>query len=217
MYAKYVYIHDGLYTIVYISWFFKKGYPEQIIDYEMEKVNFCKSKKKSGIKKKKGVPFVVTYHPKLKNLSKIIKDNLYLLYMNDEVKKTFTPSPMISFRSSRKINNFTVTAELYPVERTVRSYKCGKKRCEVWEVISETDTFSSTVTGKNFKINHKFNCTDKCLVYLATCKICNKQYTGQTTDSFRPAIPDKIYGTKWINPVELGMKRKVWYLFLRVF
>ena len=183
----------------------------------MEKVNFRKNKKKSGINKKKGVPFVVTYHPKLKNLSKIIKGNLYLLYMNDEVKKTFTPSPMISFRSSCKTSNFTVTAELHPVERTVRSYKCGKKRCEVWEVISETGTFSSTVTGENFKINHKFNCTDKCLVYLATCKICNKQYTGQTTDSFRATIPDKTFGTKWINPVKLDMKRKVWYLFLRVF
>ena len=35
-------------------------------------------------------------------LSKIIEDKLYLLHMNDEVKKTFTPSPMISFRNSRK-------------------------------------------------------------------------------------------------------------------
>ena len=167
------------------SWFLKRGYPERIIDYEIEKVNFRENKKKSGINKRKGVPFVVTYHPKLKNLSKIIKDNLYLLYMNDEVKKTFTPSPMISFRSSRKISSYIVRAKLYPLERTVGSSKCGKKRCEVCDVISETDTFSSTVTGESFKINHKFNCNDKCLVYLATCKICNKQYTGQTTDSFR--------------------------------
>ena len=90
------------------SWFLKRGYPEQIIDYEMEKVNFRENKKNSGINKKKGIPFVVTYHPKLKNLSKIIKDNLYLLYMNDEVNKTFTPSPMISFCSSRKVNSYIV-------------------------------------------------------------------------------------------------------------
>ena len=97
----------------------------------MEKVNFRKNKKESGINKKKGVPFVVTYYPKLKNLNKIIKDNLYLLYMGDEVKKTFPLSPMISFRCSRKIKNYIVRAKLYPAERTVRSYKCGKKRCEV--------------------------------------------------------------------------------------
>ena len=46
------------------SWFLKRRYPERIIDYEMEKVNFRENKKKSGINKRKGVPFVVTYHPK---------------------------------------------------------------------------------------------------------------------------------------------------------
>ena len=30
-------------------------------------------------------------------------------------------------------------------------------------------------------------------------------------------IPDKIFGTKWSNPVKLDKKKKVWYLFLRVF
>ena len=97
--------------------------------------------------------------------------------MNDEVKKTFTPSPMIS--------SYIARGKLHPLDRTVGSSKCDKKRCEVRDVISETDTFSSTVSGEIFKINHKFNCNDKCLVYLATCKICNKQYTGQTTNSFR--------------------------------
>ena len=105
--------------------------------------------------------------------------------MNYEVKKTFTPSPMISFRSSRKISSYIVRAKLYPRKRTVGSYKCCKKRCEVCDVISETDTFSSSVTGESFEINHKFNFNDKCLVYLATCKKCNKQHTGQTKDNFR--------------------------------
>ena len=31
------------------------------------------------------------------------------------------------------------------------------------------------------------------------------------------AIPDRIFGTKWSNPVKLDRKRKVWYLFLRVY
>ena len=55
------------------SWFLNRGYPEQIIDYEMEKVNFRENKKKSGINKKKVVPFVVAYHPKLKNLRRSLK------------------------------------------------------------------------------------------------------------------------------------------------
>ena len=80
----------------------------------------------------------------------------------------------ISFRNSRKINSYIVRAKLYPLERTVGSHKCSKKRHEKCDGISETGTFSSTVTGESFKINHKCNCNDKCLAYLAKCKICNK-------------------------------------------
>ena len=35
--------------------------------------------------------------------------------------------------------------------------------------------------------------------------------------TLQPAIPDKTFGTKWINPVKLERKRKVWYLFLQIF
>ena len=36
-----------------------------------------------------------------------------------------------------------------------------------------------------YKINHQFNCGDKCLIYLLTCKTCLKQYVGQTVDEFQ--------------------------------
>ena len=51
--------------------------------------------------------------------------------------------------------------------------------------IQETDTFTSTTTGESFKINHKLNCDNNCLIYLLTCKCCGKQYVGETTDEFR--------------------------------
>ena len=64
-------------------WFLKREYPEQIIKEvgkgcEIKKVVFCENKKKIEENKEKGLPFVVTYHLRLKGLSKIIKGNLYL-------------------------------------------------------------------------------------------------------------------------------------------
>ena len=41
------------------------------------------------------------------------------------------------------------------------------------------------LTGESFKINHELNCDDRCIIYLLTCKQCQKQYTGETTDDFR--------------------------------
>ena len=61
----------------------------------------------------------MTYHPILNSLSKIIRDNMYLLNMNEEVRKTFSLGPMVSFRSTRKLSDYLVRAKLYPLPRKV--------------------------------------------------------------------------------------------------
>ena len=124
------------------------------------------------------------YHPQLKNRGRIINQN-YLLNMNEKTKKMFLPRPVVSFRSPRKISSYIVRAKFYPLDRVVGSTKCGKKRCEVCVNVSETNTFTSNVTSDTYKRNHKLNCDDNCLVYLLSCKCCEKQYVGETTDSFR--------------------------------
>ena len=48
--------------------------------------------------------------------------------MNEETKKVFSPPPMVSFRSRRKISSYLVRAKLYRLDRVVGSTKCGKKR-----------------------------------------------------------------------------------------
>ena len=112
------------------SWFLKRKYPEKFIDNEMNKVRLFPANLQNK-KREKRVPFVVTYHPILNSLSKIIRDNMYLLNMNQEVRKTFSPGPIVSFRSARKLSSYLVRAKLYPLERKVGSSKCGKRRCEV--------------------------------------------------------------------------------------
>ena len=67
----------------------------------MKKVRFSEQGQKPK-KVEKGVPFVVTYHALLSKLSSIIHRDLYLLYMNQEVKNVFTPVPIMSYRSARK-------------------------------------------------------------------------------------------------------------------
>ena len=70
----------------------------------------------------------MTYHPILNSLSKIIRDNMYLLNMKEEVRKTFSTGPMVSFRSAWKLSSYLVQAKLYALQRKVGSSKCGKRR-----------------------------------------------------------------------------------------
>ena len=90
-----------------------------------------------------------------------MNNNIYLLHMDQEVKRKFTPQSM---------------AKLYPIERKVGSCKCnGKKHCEVCKNVSETDTFTCSNGQTTYKINYKLDCNKKCLAYLITCNKCLKQ------------------------------------------
>ena len=152
----------------------------------MSKVKFSDLRLKSNDKNHnmKGIPLVVTCHPLLKSLSPIEK-NLSILYMDKEMKNVFTPPPMVSFHGARKLNSYLVRAKLCPLERMVGSYKCKSKRCQVCNNFTEEDSFTCSNDQTNFKINHSFDCNEKCLIYLITCNRCFKQYVGQTVDEFR--------------------------------
>ena len=150
----------------------------------MEKVKFpCTSRKRDT--KMKGILLVITYHSLDKDFGCVIRNHLYILYLSKEVKEIFTPGPMVSFRGARKLGSYLVRAKLYPIERSVGSFKCDGIWCQVCLNVTETKLFSSTVTKKEYIFNHKFNCNDKCLIYLLTCKKCMLQYVGKTVDEFR--------------------------------
>ena len=87
-------------------------------------------------------------------------------------------------QNARKISSSFVRAKIYPLEGKVGSEKCGKSKCQVCLNTQETNTFTSTTTSEGFKITHKLNCDDNCLIYLLTCKCCGNQYVGETTDEF---------------------------------
>ena len=88
---------------------------------------------------------------------------IYIYNHGTKCKEIFTLGPMVSFRGARKLGSYLVRAKLYPIERSLGSFKCNGKRCQVCLNVSETKTFSSTVTKKEYIINHKFNGNDKCL------------------------------------------------------
>ena len=92
---------------------------------------------------------------------------------------------MVSLWAAQKLSSYLVRAKLYPLERSVGSFKCNGKHCQVCINLTESNTFSSSVDKKEYVINHSFNCNDKCIIYLLTCNKCKMQYLGKTVDAFR--------------------------------
>ena len=130
-------------------WFLNRRYSKWLINTEVEKVKFtCTSRKRDT--KMKGIPLVITYHSLLKDFASVIRNHFYILYLNKEVKEILTPGPMVSFRGARQLGSYLVRAKFYRLKRSVGSFKCNGKRCQVCLNVTETKTFSSTVTKKEY-------------------------------------------------------------------
>ena len=129
-------------------------------------------KKSRELKSVTGVPFVITYHPKLRETASIMKKCQNILYQDETVKRVFTPLRMASYRNARKLSSCLLRAKLYHLERYVT-------------ILRKLKHFQAQLQGKLIKINHHLCCNDKCLTYLLTCKVCGKEYTGKTVNKFR--------------------------------
>ena len=103
--------------------FWRGDYPRKVVNKQIDKVVFGKQSNQKDFEQ--DVPFVATYHSKLKDLGKLIKNLQLFLYSDSEVQRVFSLAAIVSYRSARKIKDYIVRFNLYPIERKVGSYRCG--------------------------------------------------------------------------------------------
>ena len=101
------------------EWFLASVYPKNVVNEQINKVGFGKSQHNRN-NSENGIPFVVTYHPIVKKLGKLIKDLLPFLYSDDDVQKFFSSPPMVSYRRARKIKDYIVRSKLYLLKEKSR-------------------------------------------------------------------------------------------------
>lgn len=64
-----------------------------------------------------GVPFIVTCHPHLKHLDKLIQKNMRHVHADAKVRSVFTPVLFASFCTARNFRSHLKRFKLYPRER----------------------------------------------------------------------------------------------------
>ena len=92
------------------SWFLERGYSKEMIDSQIGKVKLGHRLKAGSKQAGCGVPFVTTYHPKLRKIAQIMKTLDPLLYQYESVKQLFTPLPLVFYCSARTLSSYLVCA-----------------------------------------------------------------------------------------------------------
>ena len=104
-----------------------KDNPQKVVNEQIDKEVFGKQPTCNDTSEQ-GEPFVATYHAKLEDLGKLIKNLQLFLYSDSKVQRVFSPAPIVSYCRARKIKDYIVRSKVYPIERKVGSYRFGNLR-----------------------------------------------------------------------------------------
>ena len=112
-----------------------------------------------------------------------------MLTNSEEHRKVFPEPPLIAFRRCKNLKDILVRARLSSEGNGGTDKKgcsrCGKSRCQVCHVMSNSEHFHSNVDSRKYRINYSFNCDSSNVVYLLECTVCGVQYVGSTSTPFR--------------------------------
>ena len=122
--------------------------------------------------KKKFVPFFIftfnRHNPKVKDW---FKEEQYILQIDPKLKGIFPNLPGIAYRQPPNNKQRLVKSRFrelpYDEEQTIivpGCKKCPRKRCVVCKSMKESTTFTSTRSGRTYKMRHALNCRSSWLI-----------------------------------------------------
>ena len=83
-------------------------------------------------------PLVITYHPALNDVSRILNRHFGILMETEDLKRVFSKRPLVSFRTGKTLRKELVRAKVYQGSKEVLGCRgCGNSHCEVCLNIKE--------------------------------------------------------------------------------
>ena len=130
---------------------------------------------------------MIDYHPALPDITGILRKYQHLLHCSETMRNVVTELPVVTFRRPPYLGNFLVRAKLHVKHKPVPDIgPCNKSRCQICPLVDPSPTVRSCVSNKLFRSKcQSANCDSKNIVYVLTCKQCNRQYVGSTVTKFR--------------------------------
>ena len=169
-------------------WLKDRGYSDKLVRKQIlqaRKVTRTEALNNNNNRKSIDKPVLnITYYPVFAKLKDVLKSIHILLTPDKEHQKVFKEIPLIGFRRGKSLKDMLVRAKVPPLKSRQGSCgPCKKPRCQICNFVVDTNTFISTTTQKKYEIrSEQLNCDSVNVVYLHTCKTCQKQYTGSSVD-----------------------------------
>ena len=171
-----------------------------MIDAAIEKAKLISRKeaikKKIPEKKEDRTVFVLTYHPALPSLTKILAKHWRSMTRDPYLKKIFPKPPMVAYKRQPSIKDKLIQAKVPEIPtRPTRILKGMRKcntPCPICPYVEEGKFVKSTKSDKIVEINANISCQSKNLIYCITCQKCFMQYIGQSERTLKERIQEHL-------------------------
>ena len=175
------------------GWLSKRGYDMNMVEKQINEAT--KISREEALREKENINrggkdvLVITYHPALsKKVQEIMNRNHCILSLGHDHKKLFPETPMVAFRKPKSLKDILVRAIIK--SQSTEPNMCGgcngRSDCQVCRIMTNSDKFTNKDKSRTFNLRKgTFHCNSKNVIYLLTCKTCEKQYVGSTITTFR--------------------------------
>ena len=96
----------------------------------------------------------------------------------------FSPNTLSEMGDETNVN-LMVGYKLRAPDNQRGCFKCTAKCDLCKKFLKESNCFTSTSTSRTYPITQILSCKSKNVIYLVTCKKCNVQYVGSTSNEFK--------------------------------
>ena len=149
---------------------------------------------KEVVKESKGnkLSLILTFDPRIKNPTAIMKKHYNKAIKNPTFKTNFPNLPRVGYRRSRNLGELLTRSKLYPVGpipyelRNNQGFvKCvyNTHGCKLCSNNHNSKTHISMNNGQVNQIKSSIKCSDSFLIYTIQCKKCKLEYIGKTTQT----------------------------------
>ena len=148
------------------------------------KRRFEARKKQTKEDKVSDLKLITTYNPALLNIHNIIQKNLSILHTDENMKKVCPSTSIKTLHRREKNLKEILSLSLFPAKlKNSESCITSCKKCDIFKNYLLTDNkFKCKVTGRFYIVRANLSCNSINVIYLISCKNCDKQYIGSAID-----------------------------------
>ena len=155
------------------SWLVNRSNRAENVGREIQRVNSTDGQvllEKDPKIQEDSVTLILTFYLVLCIIFDISKSAHRIIRKLSNIKSHFIEATArVAFRNPKTLRDKLVRSKLRPIYKEERGlFICGRRNCDICNILEPGNELKSTVTGKIYEINFHFNCNSECVVYLLT-------------------------------------------------